>query len=212
MDAAKNVKRRSLPPVFWLSVGGSVVLLLATWFEWELVDKLTPFGWFFFGGIMGLIYLGIVVWSLVHLILSFKRDRLRAVLPLAVNALLLVLLFTVPFTAITLDLNFRWRLAEREEVVSMVESGELGPVSPGEMKSFDLPRKYRHLSRGGRVAVQRDKDGTASVLFYTFVGVLDNFAGFIHRADEGKPSSHDFAGDFKTMEKQKDHWYWGSSW
>ena len=76
------------------------------------------------------------------------------------------------------------KLDEREEVVRLMESGQLD-LGGERSGSVTLPEKYARLSRGGRVLFHITEDGI-HVFFFTFVGVLDNFSGFAYLAKDSE--------------------------
>jgi hypothetical protein len=58
--------------------------------------------------------------------------------------------------------------------------------------------------------VQRDGD-KLKILFFTFRGVLDSFAGFVYTSDDSAPKNGDFAGEFIINRKVQDRWYYVSA-
>lgn len=54
--------------------------------------------------------------------------------------------------------------------------------------------------RGGDVIVHYGKKN-ASVFFYTYRGLIDNFSGFIYAPNDVKPNEDDFNSIFKDIKK-----------
>jgi len=61
------MKGQALPLVFWVSLVTSLIILLFTIFQWSLVELLTPFLLLPMQGVLWLIYLVVVIWSVAHL-------------------------------------------------------------------------------------------------------------------------------------------------
>ena len=122
-----------------------------------------------------------------------------------------VIVVTVPFTALMLDLDFRIRLNDRQAVVQKVVSGELKPNVDHNSSLILLPHGFRHLSKGGgEIIIQRQGNETY-VFFFTFRGILDNFSGFMYRSDDTIPKNSDFGGDFFYTKRLTPNWYWTAS-
>lgn len=193
------------------SILSSVLLLLINIFKWSLVDIFTVFLFPFIQLGAGIIFLIISILSIIYLGFKFHKLKYKAIIPLAINIITLIIVFTVPFTSIMLYLDFKFNMDERKEVVEMVKSRELEPNVLNNDSLIRLPERYEHLSKGGgEIIVERDK-GKLKIFFYTYRGILDNFSGFAYISDDSKLSSKDFYGDFKEIKKKSDHWYWGAS-
>ena len=71
--------------------------------------------------------------------------------------------------------------SRRQEVVRLVQSGELGSPA-GEQQAIRLPDEQRDLSDGGEVVVTR-WDGRLRVVFFARRGILDQWEGYVWTYD-----------------------------
>ncbi|WPD22301.1 MAG: hypothetical protein SD837_19175 [Candidatus Electrothrix scaldis] len=210
MALSEYRKQETFCPL-WAAAGVSIFLLGMTAGFWELIDILTPF-------IFPLILMGVLVifwatlaWSLVHVLRKKRYRNTFSFFPLGVQLLALLIIMTVPFTSIMLDLDFKRNLKERENVVSWVISGELKPNVAHNTSLILLSDEQRHLSKGGGEIMVEKRSGETFVFFFTFRGVLDNFSGFMYRSDGSNPQRNDFGGDFAEIKQIKENWYWAAS-
>ncbi|MBS4538860.1 hypothetical protein GOQ27_10315 [Clostridium sp. D2Q-11] len=193
------------------SILSSVLLLLINIFKWTLIDIFTVFLFPIIELGVGVIFLVISILSIIYFGLKAHKLKYKAFIPLGINLVTFIIVLTIPFTGIMLYFDFKLNIDEREEIVSMVKSGELKANVYHNDSLIKLPEEYEHLSKGGgEIVVERDK-GRLKVFFYTYRGVLDNFSGFAYISDNSELSSDHFNGDFKEIKKKKEHWYWGAS-
>ncbi len=196
---------------WWLAVATVVLYCLLSFFVWNLIDVVTPFA-------APVLWLPILVTAtaaiLTAIILPIRRwpaRRSASFLPLLFLAVCFITTRFIDFTALWLSTNFRFRLAEREQVVRRIESGELRPNVSHNASLIALPREFASVSLGGgEVLVQRQGD-KLKILFFTFRGVLDNFAGFVYTSDGLTPKRGDFAGEFIIIRKVRDRWFYVSA-
>ena len=198
--------------VFMLSITLllSVVILIINIFRWSLVEILTPFlepilelfvyGCFIIFMLISLLYL---------LFTKSRRNRKRNAIPLGIMILVFGIVVFVPFTRMTIELDYYAHNSEREEVIKLIEEGKI-------TKSKDqfvtlLPKKYRNLSKGGGEIVITGSDVHKEVLFYTFRGVIDNFSGFIYTSNGSYPDETLYGSRFVEVKKYKEHWFWVSA-
>ncbi len=198
-------------PVLLVALLVSFILVAFTAFFWSLIDIFTPFLMPFLMGAVWIFFIAVFVWSLIHVCRKKRFKRPKAYAPLVVQIVSAVVVITVPFTSIMLDIDFRLRHKEREAVVSKVLSGELKPNIQHNSSLIHLPDRYRHLSKGGGVVVVERHDGATYIFFYTFRGILDNFSGFMYRSDDTPPRDGDFAGDFFESKRLEKNWYWAAA-
>jgi hypothetical protein len=156
---------------------GATLLLTMRALEWTLIDWLTPFlmipveaaVWLFFG-----------LACLLALVSAFRHRKTprRALAPIVLCLSTLALALTVPFTAIWLDVNFRWNRADREDVVRRIAEGKLVPNVKHNRKLIALDHE-RSISAGGNQVVVHNTPQGAFVSFYTYRGILGNFSVFV---------------------------------
>lgn len=207
-EREKNTSRKL---VLYFSIIMSSLLILLNVFRWELVEVLTVFLQPFLELIIGVAFLVILTWSVIYFIKNIYKMKYKAVLPLVINLITIVIVFFVPFTSIIISLDFNLNLEDREKIISMVQSGELKSESLYGYNLIQLPEEYKHLSKGGgEIFIEKDGD-TLKIFFYTFRGILDNFSGFAYISDNSELSQTDFNGDFDQIIKKREHWFWGGS-
>lgn len=196
---------------WWLAAVAVAAYCLMSFFYWSLIDVITPFG----APLLWLAALALALAAFViAVILPFRRwrtRRLTSLLPLVFLVACVVITHFVDFTALWLATNFRLRHTDREQVVRRVVSGELRPNVAHNAALIALPGELAPASLGGgEVVVQRDGD-KLKILFFTFRGVLDSFAGFVFTSDGSAPKDGDFAGQFFVNRKVGDGWYYVSA-
>lgn len=198
------VKNPGYKPILFFSYFAGIYLLVITYFQWELIDKLTPF-------LMPAVYLtmiglmaGAVIPSLIVLFTNWKTMRWRALHPLAVVGIAILIWIVVPMTNLYLDVNWMLKQHKYDTVAALIEKGELVPDSQGHLT---LPEEYKSLSiGGGEVIVEGPKD-SQTILFFSFRGILDNYSGYVYTVKDTAPQDEDY---FQVI-KKKDHWYWVAS-
>ncbi|KIL43121.1 hypothetical protein KR50_35240 [Jeotgalibacillus campisalis] len=171
--------------------------------QWKLVEILTPF-------VMPVVYLAVYGFFLAVLIMTLidliRRRNWKAI---GIQAAAIVLLFTVPFNQIVLEMDFNMNKSERLEVVAQVQDGSLQPNVMHNSSLIRLPEEYSSLSNGGGEIVVEKHEDDYSVLFFTFRGILDGFSGFVY--SNKKPETNAFGGDFKEVERMAEDWYFVTS-
>ncbi|GAB1770521.1 hypothetical protein [Priestia megaterium] len=188
-----------------LSLVSSLLVILVSLFQWDLVDIITEFlmlpVWLF----VYAFFIIITVWALIHL---FKNRKWQ---PVVIQFITIILWFFFPFTQVNLDLNFKIHQNKREEVAAKIENGVITPNVSDNPSLIQLPKEYTQLSKGGGDIEVETKGKSTSILFFTYRGMLDNFSGFVYDPNDHKPSKSDFDGDFKQIEKVHKNWYYVSS-
>lgn len=196
------VKRNQL---LFLSLISSLLVILTSFFQWDLVDLITEF-------LMLPIWLGVyasfifvTVWALVHLF------RYKYWQPLIIQLITIAIWFFFPFNQVNLDMNFKVHQDKREEVATKIENGIIKPNVSDSPSLIHLSKEYNWLSKGGGDIVLEGKGKEKSILFFTYRGMLDNFSGFVYDPNDRRPLKSDFDGDFKQIEKVHKNWYYVSS-
>jgi hypothetical protein len=200
-----------LPPIFWFSLIIGSCLILVNLFSWSLVDLLTVFIQPILEFLVWCLFFSAFLGSFIYIFFNLKRHKAKALLPFLINIITFLLVVYVPFTDIWLYLDFQTNFAERKQVISLVESGELKPNVSYTDTLIALPEEYKNTSKGGGDILLEKKGDKKMILFFTFRGISDNFSGFVYSPDNQKPSSGDFSGDFKQIKKIKDRWFWVAS-
>jgi hypothetical protein len=116
-----------LSHALWFALGVACLLLVGAFWQWVLIDWLTPFVF----PILALCGAGLmassVVTSVFALVSRFRRGQGLDLGPLAVNLIAIALWLFVPFTRLWLEADYRWHRSARIEVVAQVRSGALTP-------------------------------------------------------------------------------------
>ena len=188
-----------------LSLISSLLVVLVSLFQWDLVDIITEFLmlpiWLF----VYAFFIIMTIWTLIYL---FKNRKWQ---PFVIQLITILLWFFFPFNQVNLDLNFRIHQDKREEVATKIENGVIKPNVSDSLSLIQLPKEYTQLSKGGGDVVVETKGKAKSILFFTYRGMLDNLSGFVYNPNDNKPSKSDFDGDFKQIKKVHKNWYYVSS-
>lgn len=196
---------------FWISVITSVLVIGINIFRRSLVDVFTPFFQPMFELTVYGFFLIIIIWSLVYGLIKVKSQKIKAFVPAIINIVAAVSIFTVPFAAITLKIDFYFHLNEREYVIEKVADGKLVPNVSYNKSLINLPKKYQNLSKGGGdiIVEYKNKDKDPNVFFFTFRGIIDTFSGFAYIPADKEPERTDFnCTEILEVEKLQDKWYW----
>jgi len=189
-----------------ISLIASGLLLLTMLFQWSIIEALTVF----LGPLLIFaVWVGfaiVFVWSLVNVFLARREPPRQAYGPLGVNLLAAVLAVFVPFTQLTLELDYRLNYSRRVQVVQKVATGDLN----GSRSRVPLPEDLKGVSVGGDILIDR-RGGTTKVFFFTFRGLLDNFSGFVHTSDGKPPKPTDFGGDLQDVVPRGNGWFFVTS-
>jgi hypothetical protein len=191
--------------VLRLAVTISAILLCVLALQWTLIDWFTPFLVFPLLNVVWVVFAGSAIASVVHLV----RSRWRAWRPLAVQAATLALAVTVPFTSLWIDAQRLLYAADRQRAVALYREGRLRSVRSGvQAEVWALPDELRGASKGGGEIVAYGYGPDASLLFFTYRGILSRFSGFIYRPDGSPPPAELEEGEpFREIERVGDHWF-----
>jgi rhamnogalacturonan acetylesterase len=84
------------------------------------------------------------------------------------------------------------------------------PAQPngGRGDFLKLPEADSFLSQGGEVAYWHKNKGEPCVLFFTFRGILDSFAGYVFTQSGRMPDTDSFLGQPVEIIKVAPNWFW----
>lgn len=187
-----------------LSLVSSGIVILYEFFKWKLAEVTSVF--LILPVMIGVFGLFLVI-TVIALVALFKKKKW---IPLVIQAATVILLVTVPFNKITLDIDFKWNKQGREKVVEMVKNGDLKLNEDYNPGFVSLPKGYKNLSSGNYIAIEKTNSGYR-ILFYTYSGVLDNFSGFLYTTEKQGPSKDALMGDIKEIDKLDKNWYFVAS-
>ncbi|MEH6963867.1 hypothetical protein V7195_20865 [Priestia megaterium] len=198
-----------------LSLCSSLLIFLLSLFQWDLDDRIgkyvSPYIWLFF---VIPFFLLLTLWTGIYLFSSRKW------LPLVIQVITVVLWFFIPFEQLNLDINFKLHQQKREEVAAKIQKGVLKPDEanypsfhflpnePDLSSLIDLSKEYVSVSRGRDDVAVETKGKATSVLFFTNLGILGHFSGFVYDPNNRKPSSGDFGLKFEEIKKLQRNWYY----
>lgn len=132
IERMSNMKKNRL---LFLAFISSALVIFMEFTQWKIIDIVTEFLmvpiWIF----VFVLFAIITVRAIIHLVKN--RDWK----PFAIQFMTLLLWIFFPFTQVVLDVDFKVNKAEREEVVRMVENGELKPNLLNDQSFIRLPKK-----------------------------------------------------------------------
>jgi hypothetical protein len=163
--------------------------------EWTMVDVLTVFFSFVPYLIAIPTFLVYFIWNIVRF---FKQKSKDIKIALLINLITIISFALVPFTLISLGLDFYTKLPFRTYVVEKVKSGELKQDTDSSLTN--LPTSSPSLSAGGNSLLIED----GKIFFFTFRGILDNYSGFIYTENDDPTMS---AEEIIQTIKLWKHWY-----
>jgi len=197
--------------VLFIATGTSLLALGTAALQWLIIDKITEFLFLPLIGFIGIAFLGSFALSIMYAWDYRKRHRF-CFIPLIIHIIAVLILFFVPFTRLWLKWNFAYYKAEREKIVEMVITGELKPNVEYNSSLIELDSSFPLVSLGGNQIVVEMNDGKPYVFFYTYRGILDNYAGFLYLPEGGEPAKfNDLYEESKSeIENQEPDIYWVS--
>ncbi len=165
-------------------------------------------------------YLGLFILLLFSIIYGSRhRDKVqRPFLPFVFSISTIVFIFLFPFNRLTLEIDFRLKLSEREKIVKMITDKTI-QYDLEKSSRVEIPIMYENLSAGSANVIVENIDNTTCVFFYTFRGITDNSAGFVYVPDE-KIMTKFRVGQFGAstifynpieITKIAEHWYFISN-
>ena len=191
----------------------SLALILVEVLRWPLVSWLTVFLEPAFELAVLALFTGTLLATFVHAIRQ-QRTGVRTgwqAFFLCVGVAAMV--WFVPFDVVYLKANFYFHQRRRSQVSEQMIAGRYGHIvqSGGRGDLIALDRSDRLLSSdGGEVFLDR-RGGKAFVLFFTFRGVLDHFAGYVYSPSDTPPASDEFMDSGREINRVAPRWFWYSS-
>jgi hypothetical protein len=198
MKITYKVKWRFVSAIF-----ASLAIVVFSVFKWSIIDWITLFLYIPLAIVVWLIFLSTVIAS-ITCITKWGEMGFYSLTPLAINVVVFLVVFLVPFTTLWLKANFTIYKNVREEIVDEIYKGELQPNVSHNSSLIALDKSYPRVSMGGNEIVVEEHEDKEYILFFTFRGVLDNYSGFIYVPEGGEPANY---GDLHEKEvTQIVHW------
>ncbi len=207
ISEVNSIQRKRFSPLASFSICFSLAVILFNAFQWNLVPVLTVFLIGPFLLCSWIILAILIILSLVYLLRQIRIHPKQAFIPLVINVTTILILLFVPFTNFWLAFEFRLNKSDYDKVVEMVKNEEIQPDNFGIAK---LPSEYAHVSQGGDILIEKG-DGVTSVFFFTFIGVLDNFSGFMYRSNDMPPPEGYMGGDWFQIKRKEPNWFFCAS-
>lgn len=193
-------------PVFHFAICIGLGLVLARFFHFLLLDRLTiylwPLPWL---SLFILVAVG-MIWSIVFWIRCARAKVLvrSRMMPFMLQVSALVLMAIVPWEKYWLALNFYQHLGARQMVISLVQSYQ---ITSGTNDIAALPAPYRQTAISHEIQIIRSRDGL-HVLFFT-MRVFDGAEGFIY-SENPKPLLQDLFPGYEVIQRRAfdRHWHY----
>ena len=162
-------------------------------------------------GVVWLLFLATTAWAVVHFIRKRNAWRVSSV-PILVCAITLVVVLCVPFTQLWLKYKFLSQQGARDQVVQQILRGTLQPNVAHNRSLVSMGPNAPYVSLGGNEVIVEHHDGRTYVFFFTFRGILDNYAGFLYVPDGGDPAAFSDLSETLSTEvvKMADNWFYAS--
>ncbi|AWB43638.1 hypothetical protein DCC85_04965 [Paenibacillus sp. CAA11] len=209
LDDLKERSRITYRTAVAIALIGSLPLLLFEVLKWDIFGNITPV----VSPMLGILLYLLFAFCLLGVIIYAVRGRgWRRWLPGLICLFTLLIVWMVPFTALTIRLDYSLHKAQRQEAVSWVQQeAAKRPGMAAEGTLLQLPKDYEGLSKGGNEVYVHSIGGRMLVVFYTFRGVLDNYSGFVYVSDGSSPQDGDLGTHIMETVELGDSWYWVSS-
>jgi hypothetical protein len=194
---------------FSIVTSGAIIALAA--FQWKIIDAITPFLFLPLAAVLGVLFL-ISAGTGVSCFWKLREIKHIAFAPFAINVFALLIVYFVPFTKISTDIDFKMNKKHREEIVAKVYKGELKNNISHNISLIALGASYPSVSAGGNEIVVEEHDGKKYVFFYLYRGVLDNYSGFLHVPEGGDPQKFGDLNESKVTQiiPYDDRWFYAS--
>lgn len=164
-----------------------------------------------------IIFLIVSLWSFINFIKNVRRDILKAIIPMTINLIALIILGVMSVGYIqSLYLSptekFHQNRERFQQVVYLIESGKVKSTSAdypaySGKTVIQLPLRYRNLSIGGEVWYEKNNE-TIYVFFITSTDVIyEKFYGYIYCNSNVDSAQEVFDGK-KYLSKMESRWFW----
>lgn len=187
--------------------GVALLLVVLVAGQWLLVDLFTPFILFPVLGAVWLLYFTVLPLSAW---IAFKSRKKAWIVTFSFSSLCGLAAWFDPFTPLWLKAYFVQYEAERTQAVQAVYRDAL-PHAAHNPSVRILPSTGPILSMGGNEVIVEEHEGGTYVLFFTFRGILDNYAGYLFVPDGGESRMFgDLSKGATEIHQLKKNWFYVS--
>ncbi len=192
-----------------LSLLSSIAFLIFIFFQWVIIDKITPF---LFMPLTIIVWILFLFLSIKALIAFYKKRSLSTLFPLTIYAITLLSALFIPFTTLWIKRYFQLYKNEREAVIRDINSNKFKTHHLQSFTHINLDHKYPYLSMGGNQIAIQEHGGLKYIFFYTYRGILDNYSGFLYVPKGGDPSYYSDLNESHSTQiiPLAPHWYFVS--
>ncbi len=187
-----------------------VLFILIDWVRFDLIIAVDNIGFnLFFGAVLiGFIflYMGFLIFSVLHLILRFKVRKLKAVIPVTLMLIVFSYYILINYSQLYMDIDFFANKNNREKIIEMYEDNQLKQIG---VNSYLVP--FRAASHNKKVYFQ-NKDGVLKAIFFVSNG-FTNDRILLYVSDDGMAYANDFGNEtnhlnLQNIRKVSSNWYY----
>lgn len=209
IEQKSEVPKIRFPVIETVFLGLAVLAFLLMWFQWEAAERLPLVLMMPYYLLVGLIVLVMAVISLAMLPANRTGKSLpRRLILLAITAITALIIWGIPISRIYLQWAFQSKYQARNEVVQLIESGDIGFDGKTQGR-VTLPAEYARLSRAGEILIDLEGDNPR-ILFIEYNGEDETCWGFLYFSggSEDEAGNASFADNIVGLQKREDNWYW----
>ena len=188
------------------AVTAALALTTAKAYYWNLAEWLSVFLCGPLLALLSIITTAVLLWSLAAALRT--RGSWSRFLPAIFCSTALAAAWLVPFDTLWLKADFLLRRRDRESVIAQLRSGAISARFPGNSIELVALPSSPAVSRSGNDILVSGSREDPFVFFYTFRGVLDNYAGFLHVPPGHRPDEFIAAGEHPFLTRKfDDNWF-----
>lgn len=178
-----------------------IIRCLYFWFSDEIYDKI-----FIFELIPFALTLLVVSWAIYYSFSKLPSDKSWInIVASIISIFSLLFIFFIPFREIKTKLELKTHEKEMMEVIEMVKNNELEGDDIG---NYDLPDKYRKLSKSGQVYVYQNDENGQVIGFWVFRGLINSGSYVLVYSTGGEELIKSTERYIVEIKKFKDNWYY----
>lgn len=197
-------KKRS---VIIVSILFSVVLLWFHLVRFDIAIKANnSFGLLIVAGLLSfipyIIYGGWIIWLICFIVKNSESKLMYRVLPLAVNAITILLLTVIPYTDVYVNLNYSFNKDNFNKTIEMINDGEI-QLPRTNTNEYIVP--YRLTSYTGQLYTY-ENDDVIKIMFFAYSGIRGGVV-LVYSSDDSEIKNTEFQRRFENVKKVDKNWY-----